>query len=153
MKVIIDTNVLISALLWQGLPNDVLKLVKEAKFELCITPYLLEELSGVLHRDKFSPRLLTLNTSAEELANGIMRSLKVFPDRNIPPTIRDDLDDDRVLSCAKVSGAKYIITGDPHLLKLKTWSGISILTPRQFLNTCFDNRPRSRKIILQVVGE
>jgi len=136
MKVVLDTNVLISALLWQGPPNDILKLVKKPNFELCITPSLLEELSHVLHRDKFSLRLLTLNTSAEELANGMMRFLKVFPDRNISPTIKADPDDDRVLSCAKFSGAKYIITGDPHLLKLKTWAEILILTPRQFLNVC-----------------
>lgn len=128
-----DTNVLISALLWQGPPNDILKLVKKGKFELCITPFLLKELSAVLYRDKFSRRIIALNTLAEELTNGMMRFFKVFPDRNISPTIKDDLDDDRVLSCAKFSGAKYIITGDPHLLKLKTWSGISILTPRQFL--------------------
>lgn len=135
MKVVMDTNVLISALLWQGPPNDILKLVKKAKFELCITPSLLEELSNVLHRDKFSPRLVTLNTSVEELTNGIMRFLKVFSDKSIPPTIKDDLDDDRILSCAKFSGAKYIITSDLHLLKLKIWAGISILTPRQFLDT------------------
>ena len=134
MRVVIDTNVLISGLLWQGASNSILKLVKQGRLKLCISPSLLEELSNVLPRNKFSPRLIALNTSVEELVNGVIRLSRIFPDRAIPPTVKDDLDDDRILSCAKLSEAKYITTGDPHLLKLKVWSGISILTPRQFLN-------------------
>jgi len=134
MKVVIDTNVIISGLLWQGPPNKLLKLVKQGKLELCISPSLLGELSRVLNETKFSHRIVILNTSVEELIAGLLKLLRIFPDETIPPTILADPDDDKVLSCAKFTGAKYIITGDPHLLKLKNWSGISILTPQQFLS-------------------
>lgn len=134
MKVVFDTNVVISGLLWQGLPNKLLKLVKHGKLDLCINPSLLEELSKVLNEAKFSHRIVILDTSVEELIAGLSELLIIFPDEKISPTIKADPNDDKVLSCALTSGAKYIITGDRHLLKLKNWSDISILTPRQFLS-------------------
>ena len=134
MKVVFDTNVIVSGLLWQGLPNKLLKLVKQEKLQFCISPSLLKELSRVLNDPKFSPRIVHLNTSVEELITGLLELLTIFPDEKIEPVVKDDPDDDKVLSCASTSGAKYIITGDPHLLELESWSNISILSPRQFWN-------------------
>ena len=134
MKIVMDTNALISALLWQGPPNDILKLAQKDKFDLYTTPLLLEELFEVLHRDKFFRRIAILNTSVQELTDGIIRFFTIIPDKKISPIVKNDPDDDIVLSCAKFSQTRYIVTGDPHLLKLKSWSGISILTPRQFLD-------------------
>lgn len=134
MKVVLDTNVIVSGLLWQGLPNELLKLVKQGKLQFCITLSLLKELSKVLNNPKFSPRIVRLNTSVEELITGLLELLTMFPDEKIAPVVKDDPDDDNVLSCALISGAKYIITGDPHLLELENWSNISILSPRQFID-------------------
>jgi len=134
MRIVLDTNVLISALLWHGVPNDLLILIEKRTFTLCVMPILLEELRDVLSRPKFSSRIKERKTSCEELLAGIIDLTELHPDRRIDPVVKDDPDDDKILSCAKISGAKYIISGDPHLLKLKTWAGISILTPRQFLN-------------------
>ena len=132
MKVVFDTNVIVSGLLWQGLPHKLLKLVKQGKIQFCITPSLLKELSKVLNDPKFSPRIVRLKTSVEELITGLLELLTIFPDEKIDPVVKNDPDDDKVLSCASTSGAEYIITGDPHLLKLKSWSNILILSPRQF---------------------
>lgn len=133
MKVVLDTNVIISGILWPGLPNKVLKLAKIGKLQLCTNPTLLKELSNVLREDEFLHRIVILNSRVEELIAGLLELVEIFPDKIIPPTVKADRDDDKVLSCALISGAKYIITGDSHLLKLKKWSDISILTPRQFL--------------------
>jgi uncharacterized protein len=113
--------------------NKLLKLAKIGKLRLCTNPALLKELSNVLREDKFLPRIVILNTTVEELIAGLLELVEIFPDKIIPPTVKADPDDDKVLSCAQILGAKYIITGDHHLLNLKKWSGISILTPRQFL--------------------
>ena len=133
MKLVVDTNVLISALLWQGAPHELLRLIEAGTFTLCITPVLLEELGDVLSRPKFSTRIKERKTSSEDLLAGIIDIAELHPDRAIEPIVKNDPEDDKFLSCALVSGAKYIITGDPHLLKLKDCSDISILTPRQFL--------------------
>ena len=134
MKAALDTNVIISGLLWPGLPNKLLKLAKIGKLQLCTNPALLKELSNVLRKGKFLARIVILNTTVEELIAGLLELVEIFPDKIIPPTVKADPDDDKVLSCALISGAKYIITGDSHLLNLKKWPGISILTPRQFLS-------------------
>jgi len=134
VKLVLDTNVFISALLWYGPPHQLLRLIEKGTFTLCITPSLLEELTDVLSRPKFSSRIKDRKTSPKELLAAILDVAELHPDKRIKSVVKNDPDDDRVLACALASGAKYIITGDPHLLKLKNWSGISILTPRQFLS-------------------
>lgn len=134
MKLVLDTNVFISALLWHGPPHELLRAIEKGTFTLCTTPALLEELRDVLNRPKFSSRLKERKTSCEELLAGIIDVAELHPDEKIDPVVKNDPDDDKVLSCASVSGAKYIVTGDPHLLKLGNWSNISILTPQQFLS-------------------
>lgn len=133
MKVVLDTNILVSGLLWLGPSNKILRLAEEGKIESCFSPDLFEELHQVLKRQKFISRIKALKTSIEELIAGISDTLELFPDTKIPGVIKEDPDDDRILSCAWVSGAEYIVTGDPHLLKLGRYRNIPIVTPRKFL--------------------
>ncbi|MGR3316913.1 MAG: putative toxin-antitoxin system toxin component, PIN family [Candidatus Anammoxibacter sp.] len=135
MRVVADTNVLISALLWHGPPHDILVLVEKGFLELNITPVLIEELKEVLNRPTFLLRINKLNTNCDELLTGIIDLAKLYPGRKIEPVVKADIDDDNVLACALISKSKYVITGDPHLLELNTWSEILILSPRGFLNT------------------
>ncbi len=134
MKIVLDTNVLISALFWLGPPHKLLKLIESGNLTLCITPPLLEELGDVLSRPFFSPFIKKHNTSCEELIAAIFEIAELYSDKEIGTVVKNDPDDDRILSCALVSEAKYIDTGDNHLLYLKKWSNISILSPQQFLN-------------------
>lgn len=134
MKVVLDINVLICAFFWHGLPHNLLKSIEKGDLILCLTPAMLKELRNVLIRPFFSSRIKERKTSVEELLAGLLELTELHPDRKIEPIVKNDPDYDKVLSCAKFSEAKYIITGDPHLLKLKNYSGILILTPRQFLN-------------------
>jgi len=134
MKIVLDTNVLISALLWKGLPNKILKIIENKELTLCINEFILEELSGVLQRRKFNRRINECKASLEELISGILEISEIFPNIEISPIIKDDLNDNWIISCALASESKYIITGDPHLLKLGKFRNIPILTPRQFLS-------------------
>lgn len=133
MKVVLDTNVLVSGLLWLGPSQNILKLAEEKKIDLCITPDILEELRQVLDRPKFLLRVKSCRTSTEELIAGLYKFALLFPDIVIPNFVKDDPDDNKIIACAKASDAKYIVTGDPHLLKIKQCGVISILTPRKFL--------------------
>lgn len=130
----LDTNVIISALFWHGPPHKILRLIEKSNITLCTTPLLLEELRDVLNRPFLSSFITRHKTSCEELIASIFEIAELYPDKRIEPVVKNDPDDDKVLSCALVSGAKYIITGDFHLLNLKKWIDISILTPQQFLN-------------------
>lgn len=133
MKIVIDTNVLISALLWHGKPNQILKLIEEGKYTLCTTPSLINELKNVLNRFKFTSRIKILNTSVEELVKSVFDLAELYPDKQIESVVKNDPEDDKILSCAITAGAMYVITGDSHLLDLKVFSSINILYPHQFI--------------------
>jgi len=134
VKIVLDTNVFISALFWHGPPHKLLRLIETGNLTLCITFPLLEELRDVLSQPFFSSFIKKYNTSCEELIAAVFEIAELYSDKGIGAVVKNDPDDDRVLSCALVSEAKYVITGDHHLLDLKKWSNISILTPQQFLN-------------------
>ncbi len=141
MKVVFDINVLVSGILWRGICNELIKLAEEKLFILCFTPDLLSELKEVLHRPKFLPRIKILKTSVEEIITAVSQLVIFFPDMEISPVVKEDSDDDRILACAESSGVEYIITGDPHLLNLKSFQNIPIITPKKFLQLLKRNKP------------
>jgi putative PIN family toxin of toxin-antitoxin system len=129
IRVVLDTNVYISAVMFGGLPGSLLDLAFLQSFILVISPALLDELDEKL-RFKFE-------VSAEDTA--IIRTKLQGVGETVRPdvilnVIEDDPDDNRVLECAVEGRADYIVTGDRHLLKLVTYEAIPIVTVRQFLN-------------------
>lgn len=129
-RVVLDTNVYISALMFGGLPGALLDLAFLQSFRTVTSPVLLDELDEKLR--------LKFEVSAEDTA-AIRTKLQsivemVSPDAELK-VIEDDPDDNRVLECAVEGHADYIITGDRHLLKLGSYEGIRIVTVRQFLDS------------------
>ena len=134
IKVVLDTNVLISGLLWEGLPNNLLAMVKQGKLELCTSTEIIEELEGVLKREKFKPRIEELGTNVNELVSSIMILASFYQVETYPNVINEDPDDNMFLACALNSGANYVISGDRHLLSLGRYKHIKILSPSDFLD-------------------
>jgi len=133
MRVVLDTNVLVSALLWRGTPHRLLQRLEERHVALVTTPRMIQELREVLPRPKFVGRLHALNVSVDMLLDAVVEHTELFPDRAIAPVIREDPADDRVLAAAQTANASLIVSGDPHLLRLRAFAGIPIVTPRQAL--------------------
>jgi uncharacterized protein len=129
-RVVLDTNVYISALMFGGLPGSLLDLAFLRSFTLIISSPLLEELDEKL-RDKFgvSPE------DAAFLHARLERVAQVVEPRGILSVIAEDPDDNRVLECAVEGRAELIVSGDRHLLKLAKYQGISIVTVRQFMDS------------------
>jgi putative PIN family toxin of toxin-antitoxin system len=128
-RVVADTNIYISALMFGGLPGMLLNLGLMQAIRLVISPALLDELQDKL-RVKFG--VLAQDAAA------IRAKLESFGDLIDPAivldVVTDDPDDNRVLECAVTGRADYIVSGDRHLLKLKEHAGIPILTAREFLH-------------------
>jgi uncharacterized protein len=129
IRVVLDTNVYISALMFGGLPGSILDLALLQSFLPVISPALLDELDEKLR--------LKFEVAAEDAI--IIRAKLVSIAEIVKPNvvlhvIKDDPDDNRVLECAVKGNADYIVTGDRHLLKLGTYEDIPIVTVRQFLN-------------------
>lgn len=131
-RVVLDTNVYISALLWTGVPHRLLQMAEAGDITLVTTPAIMEELREALERPKFMPRIRTLQSSVAELMEAVLSIVEVVEDLPIEPVVKRDPDDDKILACATGAQAHWIVSGDDHLLSLKSYRGISILTPSQF---------------------
>ena len=104
------------------------------KVQLFVSQKLLQELEGVLKREKFTRKLEGKESTVEQaVAKIALIATLIEPAKKIN-IIKDDPDDNRVLECAVTARADVIISGDNHLLKLQTYSGIDIMSARDFLN-------------------
>jgi uncharacterized protein len=136
VKVVADTNVLVSGLIWPGPPASFLDAASRRHFHLLTSEDLLAELEGVLSRPHLQQRLhVRGRTVAEVMAKQRVLATVVQP-ANIPaPAELRDLKDLPVLRCAVGGQAQAIVTGDKDLLVLKEFEGVVIVTPRHFLAT------------------
>jgi putative PIN family toxin of toxin-antitoxin system len=131
VRVVLDTNAALSGLLWQGTPGKLIDAACSTILTLHTSAPLLAELGNVLHRDKFARPLAALRLTADEICEGYAALATVVMPAIIPPTVIDDPDDDAVLACAVAAEADYVVSGDPHLLKLEQFRNIPIVTPAQ----------------------
>jgi len=133
MKIVVDTNVLISATFWEGDSNKIIEKVEHKELELIISQSILEEFISVLGykeiQDKIKDKNLEMKRTVEKIAS---ISTIVEPQLNFHE-IKDDPDDDKILDCAVEGEAEFIISQDKHLLKLKEFKGIRIIPPTEFL--------------------
>jgi putative PIN family toxin of toxin-antitoxin system len=128
VRVLLDTNVVVSAVLFGGLPRRLLQRALRGEFEVVTSPRLMAEFEEILVRFELPPEVAAAARSEyEQLA------LLVRP-RRVPRATRDP-DDDEVLAAAISGEAVFIVTGDRDLLVLGEYEGRRILTPRQFDET------------------
>lgn len=133
MRIVADTNTVVSALLWFGPPRRIFDVARAGTVELCTSADLLYELDEVLHRDKFAQRLVRAQVSSHELVLGYTALATLIEPAPIVAVVLADPDDDAVLACAIGANAEIIVTGDRHLLELKQYQNISILTASETL--------------------
>lgn len=131
-KIVLDTNILISGVIASGHSAAILDAVRKGKFELVTSAHLLEEFSDVISRRRIARKYPKAAQEADALLDFLRAFASLVPGIPEPENISADRDDDYVLACALEGGADCIISGDPHLLDLKTYKNIPILTPRKF---------------------
>jgi len=133
-RIVLDTNVLISAILFGGPPRDVLKLVISGTVGCSISLAILDELRDVLQRPKFK-------FSSEQSFN-VLEELHTACDIINPMVkinvITEDPDDNKILECAVEAKSAFIVSGDRHLLDLVEFRGIKILTPNAYIKMVKD---------------
>ena len=137
-KLVLDSNVLISALMFGGKPRDILDLAIKELIEVAISDDILEEIKEVLEGKKFHfPKRIVgaLIREIQELAD------YVEPEEKIE-AVPEDPEDNRVLECAVESGANIIVSGDSHLLALQSFGQVKIMNPDEFLRRYRKNRRR-----------
>jgi putative PIN family toxin of toxin-antitoxin system len=129
LKVVLDTNVLISAILFGGKPRQILEKAIRGEIRLYLSEPILEEFKGVLQRSKFgySPEMIQfIHTELTGIAD------LVNPSKTVD-VVMEDPEDNRILECAAEARANYIVTGDSHLLKLGRYLNIEVVNAAAFL--------------------
>ncbi|NWG09882.1 MAG: putative toxin-antitoxin system toxin component, PIN family [Nitrososphaerales archaeon] len=129
VRVVVDTNVLVSAFIGRGKPRRLLLKLLEAH-SMVLSRQMLAELADVLSREKFSD---VRNSQVDRFLSSLVSKSKVVTVRSSFKVIEEDPDDDIVLNTAHGGKADYIVTGDRHLLALKSFKGIEIVKATQML--------------------
>lgn len=128
MRIVLDTNVVMSALLWRGPPYRLLEAIRQnARLQLYSSPVLLEELTDVLTRPAATKQLAVIGRTAREVIADYLEAVELVEPTEIPSVITRDPDDDHVLACAITARAEIIVSGDLDLLDLNTYRGIPIV--------------------------
>ena len=133
MRVVADTNTVVSGLLWHGPPRQVLDAARAGTLQLYTTAVLLAELDEVLQRPKFAQRLTLAGVTTRTLVLGYAALARLIEPAVIVPVVEEDPDDDAVLACAVAAQAEAIVSGDSHLLDLKEYEKIPVVTAAQLV--------------------
>lgn len=130
MKIVLDTNVLISGVFFTGPPYEILKAWRDGRIQILISEEIIEEyrrvgelLSKQFSDIEFGPILQLLTINAE-----------FVQPRKLTAQVCEDPDDDKFLECAISGKSNLIVSGDNHLLKVSGHKGIEVIRPRNFVD-------------------
>lgn len=133
MKLVLDTNIVISGFLWRKAPRQLIDAAVEGSIELVTSAPLIDELRRVISRPKFARKLAERGVSINSLVERYARLAVMVKPAQILRTVISDADDDSVLACALAAQVDLIVSGDAHLLNLKRYHGMRILSPAHAL--------------------
>ena len=135
MRVVLDTNVFISGIHWTGNSEKIIFMFRNKTFELVSSIPIIEEITKTL-------RNFRIPLSEEDISNWenmILENAMLVESEEKIDIIKDDPDDNKFIEAAVAGKADYIVTQDNHLLKIKEFRGIKILTPEEFLSRLKNN--------------
>lgn len=127
MRLVLDTNVVVSALLWGGLPQLLLQAAREKRVTLYTSMPLLAELTDILGRRKFEKKIEASTLSIDQIVDryGELTSIvRPMPVSGVAP----DPDDDVVIGTALAAKADWIVTGDQPLLSVVMYQGVCVVS-------------------------
>ena len=129
-RTVIDTNVIVSAILFGGIPGELISLWKSGHIQPLASKDIIDEYIKVLTYPKFKLSEKEINYI---LYNEILPYFEVATLKPGQAIIQKDPSDDKFIHCANAGRASVIISGDQHLINLKSYGKIKILTLSQFL--------------------
>ena len=130
MRVVLDTNVIVSGLNFLGNERLILELALRGRFQLYLSPFILDEVSGVLGR-KFD----WTDERSSQAVSVLRDAATIVEPPRLPEVIKGGHADNRILECAVATSADYLVTGDRrHLLPLEQHQGVKVLNAPRFLS-------------------
>ena len=129
MKVVLDTNVLISGIFFTGPTYEILKAWRDGFIQITLSAEIIEEYQKVAKR--LVEQFPSVNPTS--ILNLITANAEIVQVKELPTQVCEDPDDDKFLACALASKSTVIISGDKHLLRISGYQGITVLNPRNFV--------------------
>lgn len=129
MRVVLDTNVLVSGVFFGGVPRDLLEAWGRGAFDLVASPRIVDEYLRILERLSDSRPGLEY----EDVLARIVGHTTLLPDPDVTEPITSDPDDDVFMALARVANA-VVVSGDSDLLAATGWAGVQVLKPRDLLD-------------------
>ena len=130
MKIVLDTNVLISGIFFSGPPYQILREWKKGNIEFAIS----SEILTVYRRVAEELSIKFPNIEIEQILNLLTIHAEFFDTSDFSVSVCEDPDDNMFISCALASKSKIIVSGDKHLLKISGYQNIVVLKPRDFID-------------------
>ena len=131
MKVVIDTNVLISGVFFGGMPSRVLEAWRDGKIDLVVSPDIVEEYRRV--GEELAARFT--GVSLAPLLALLVMTAEIIEPPGLPEQISRDPDDDKFIACALAGDCQFIISRDKDLLEVSGYQGVEVVAPREFLES------------------
>lgn len=128
-KIVLDTNVFVSAIGWKGASREIFKDCIEGNLELFISTEIFDEIKRVLNYPKFK----FSQDEIDEFLDQILEAGNLVETKVKVEIIKDDPSDNKFLECALTVDADYIISRDPHILRIKEFEGIKIISPEDYM--------------------
>ena len=140
MKITMDTNVLISATFWYGDYNKIIEKVENNDIALVLSKEIIEEFARVLNYKSIQEKIKNKNLEMKRTVEKIISISKIVEPLEKINIIKEDPDDNKILECAKSGKVDFIVSSDNHLLKLKEFENIKIITPTTFIDIINKNK-------------
>jgi len=135
IRVVLDTNVLVSGLISEhSPPRQLVDAWLAGSYRLVTSLYQVEELNHVLAYPHIAGRLRLTDTEVDLILAALLSKAEVVPGELQLPGVTRDPKDDAIVACAQEGEADFIVSGDQDLLALGERRGIQIVTPRQFVD-------------------
>jgi putative PIN family toxin of toxin-antitoxin system len=134
VKVVLDTNVLISGIYFGGIPGKILEAWGARRFQLLVSTEILQEYLNVAERlaDRYA------GVEYESILGLIIQNAELVQPSDLPEPVSTDPDDDKFLACALAGQSTTIVSGDSDLINVSGYCGIKVLTPKAFVSECLD---------------
>lgn len=131
MRVILDTNVFVSGVFFGGPPYRILKAWRDGELQMVVSGDILDEYRRVGKALSEQFPAIALGSILDFVA----AKAEMCTAQVLPAPVCVDPDDDKFIACALTAEIKIIVSGDKHLLRLNGYRGVSVLKPREFVDT------------------
>lgn len=133
LKLVLDTNVIISAFLWNGNEAELFRKIENKEAEFYSSFEIIKEIEEVFKRSKFRELIIKSGLTVDEIMQKIISLSNIVFGKKLNINVCRDIDDNKFLECAKLARADIIVSGNNDLLIIREFEGIKILNTKEVL--------------------